>query len=116
REEVPTIIELYAKYINILINCSILFKLKDKSKINENLVELKKEFPIFYIPSTIDTIIKHTSENSQKVKTYDDKDICDFLFSEIYVLLDQKSLYFIYDEKENKDIKKEISIITELYP
>ena len=99
-----------------MINCSILFKLKDKSKINENLVELKKEFPIFYIPSTIDTIIKHTSENSQKVKTYDDKDICDFLFSEIYVLLDQKSLYFIYDEKENKDIKKEISIITELYP
>ena len=114
--EPPEIRDLYAKYINILINCSIIFKLRDKKTQNEKILEIIEDFPQIFIPSTIDTIINHISENSQKVRTYEDKNICDFLFSGVYVLYDQKILYSIYDEKENKGVKKEITIITELYP
>lgn len=114
-EEPPEITDLYAKYINMLIICSLIFKLNDKKKQKEKLVEAKEENPQVFIPSTIDSIINHISENSQKVRTYEDKNICDFLFSEIYVLHDQKILYSIYDDNEDKSVKKDITIITELY-
>lgn len=99
------------KYVHYYMYSIYLLNVKSKNDLINKSINFQKQFPKIITPYFIKVISEvHQSSNNDK-----QVDIVEVLYSKFYLFQDKRSIYQIYDELEDKSVKKQITIITDNY-